>query len=166
MSDSYVECLVAQKTSPVKAFFKYLLITLTVISGLAGLVFGSPILVFVAAAFGVGAYFVSLFSNVEFEYLYLDKEISVAKIYNKQRRKKVGTYELDKIEIMAPLNSWHLDSFKNRTFKEVDYSSGVAGQPEKRYLFYYNGEQKVIFEPNAELVKLARNAAPRKVFID
>ncbi|MBO7601036.1 MAG: hypothetical protein J6S95_07810, partial [Lachnospiraceae bacterium] len=79
---------------------------------------------------------------------------------------KVGTYELDKIEIMAPLNSWHLDSFKNRTFKEVDYSSGVAGQPEKRYLFYYNGEQKVIFEPNAELVKLARNAAPRKVFID
>lgn len=165
MSDAYVECLVARKPSGIMKFFKYLLILLTVIFALFGLVL-FPILIFVAAATGVGAYFVSMYSEVEYEYLYLDKEITVSKIFNKQKRKKADVFELDKIEIMAPLKSWHLDAYKNRTFKEVDYSSGIENQPETRYLFYYNGTTKVIFEPNAELIKLARNAAPRKVFVD
>ncbi len=43
---------------------------------------------------------------------------------------------------------------------------GIEKQPETRYLFYYNGEKQVIFEPDEDMVKILRNVAPRKVFID
>jgi len=164
MNESYVECMVAAKASSLFLFLKYLSIGLCVVCFLASFVYGA--LFFAAVAFGVAAYFVGMYVDVEYEYLYLDKEIVVDKVLHKSKRKRVATYEVDKIEIMAPLKSYHLDSFKNRTFKEVDISSGIAGQPEVRYVFYYNGEQKVIFEPNEALVKCVKNVAPRKVFMD
>lgn len=165
MSDSYVECMVARKPSYVKKFFKVFLIIITVFFALLGFA-GFTLLLFPAIGFGVGAYFLSLYSDVEYEYLYLDKEITVDKVFSKTKRKRAAVYSMDKVEIMAPMGSWHLDEYKNRTFKEIDYSSGIARQPEARYVFYYNGEQKVIFEPNAEFMKMARNAGPRKIFID
>ena len=69
------------------------------------------------AAAGIGAYFTSLNASVEFEYLYVDKEISVDKILNKTKRKKVEKFETERMEIFAPINSWHLDNMKNRQLK-------------------------------------------------
>ncbi|MDO4293932.1 MAG: DUF6106 family protein [Eubacteriales bacterium] len=164
MNESYVECLVAKKPSGGMAALKVILIALTALGVLGGMVF-FPLLV-VAAAAGVGAYFASLHASMEYEYLYVDREISVDKIFNKTRRKKAEKFEVDRIEIFAPINSWHMDSYKNRQFKTTDYSSGVAGQPDKRYVMIYNGDRKVIFEPSAALVKAVQSVAPRKVFLD
>ena len=50
------------------------------------------------AAAGIGAYFTSLNASVEFEYLYVDKEISVDKILNKTKRKKVEKFETESME--------------------------------------------------------------------
>lgn len=166
MSDAYVECMVSRKTPGYLIFFKYLLIVLCVLCAVVGLLFSVTVFVIGAIVFGVGAYFLALYSDVEYEYLYLDKEITVDKVYNKTRRKRYKVYSLDKIEIMAPLKSWHLDEYKNRKFNLVDISSGVENMPEVRYVFFYNGEEKVIFEPNGDFIKMCRNAAPRKVFID
>ncbi len=165
MSETYVECLVAKKTSTAKSFLKILLIMLTVcflILGLAGLAIG----LLVAVATGIGAYFAYMNADIEYEYLYLDKEISVDKVMAKSKRKKVGTFLVDQMEIFAPLNSHRLDSFKNRSLKTLDYSSGVANQPEKRYMMICNGDTKVILEPNEAMIKAIRNVAPRKVFTD
>ena len=146
-------------------FLKWVLIILTVLAALVSFI-GLPLMLFMAAAFGVGIYFTVTYSDVEFEYLYLDKEITVDKVFRKSKRKRVKVYSLDKIEIMAPLKSWHLDSYKNRTFKVVDLSSGVEEMPEKRYTFYYNGEEQVIFEPDDHFIKMVKNVAPRKIFTD
>ena len=70
------------------------------------------------------------------------------------------------MEIMAPFKSYRLDNYKNRTFKEVDISRHVVELPDRRYVFYYDGTEKVIFEPNEELIKALRNTAPRKIFTD
>lgn len=166
MNDDYAECLVARKASGFWRFLKYLLIMLTALACLITFGTGNLIVFIVAIALGVGVYFVSLNADIEYEYLYFDKEITVDKILNKTRRKRVAVFEMDKIEIMAPLKSYHLDNFKNRTFKEVDYSSGIAGMPEVRYCFYYNGTQKVIFEPDQAMMKMIRNVSPRKIFMD
>lgn len=82
----------------------------------------------VAIATGVVAYFSYMNADIEYEYLYLDKEISVDKVMAKSRRKKMGSYNLEQMEIFAPLNSHRLDSYKNRQMKTLDYSSGVAAQ--------------------------------------
>lgn len=164
MSETYVECLVARKASAPKKFLKILLIMLTVCFLLIGTLF-LPALI-VAIATGVGAYFAYLQADIEYEYLYLDKEISVDKVMAKSRRKKGATYSLEQMEIMAPLNSHRLDSYKNRNLKTFDYSSGIADQPEKRYMMICNGDTKVILEPSEAMLRAIKNVAPRKVFTD
>ncbi len=167
MSETYVECLVARKPSFVMQFLKILMIMLTVVFVLAGFIFmpGIPGLL-VAAVAAVGAYFAYLNADIEYEYLYVDKEISVDKVMAKSRRKKVASYSLDQMEIFAPLNSHRLDSYRNRQLKKVDYSSGIAAQPERRYMMVWNGDTKIILEPNEELIKAIQNVSPRKVFTD
>ena len=116
MSDSYVECLVKAKQPTWAKILKVLLITLTVLSCLVMFVF--IIFLPVALAAGVGAYFLNMYTDLEYEYLYLDKELSVDKIMAKSKRKRVGTYSLDRMEVFAPVYSYHLDNFKNRQVKE------------------------------------------------
>lgn len=89
MSEVYVEHLVKREKASGLKFLKILLIMLTVVFGLMGLMmmfYGLPLLI--AVGTGVGAYFAGLYADVEFEYLYLDKEFSVDKILGKTKRKK------------------------------------------------------------------------------
>lgn len=165
MSDTYVECLVKAKASGMGKFLKVLLIVLAIFFGLSTLLFGLVSFVLAVAA-GVGAYFVNLFTDLEYEYLYLDKEISVDKVMAKSKRKRVATYTLDRMEIFAPVKSYHLDNYRNRNVKVKDYSIGEELQPDLRYAMFYEGGEKILFSPSEELVKAMKNAAPRKVFSD
>ena len=166
MSESYVECMVARRTPGWQAFLKYVLVFLTILAVLASFLGLGIIAFIVAIGLGVGAYFVTLNTDLEFEYLYLDKEITVDKIMHKSKRKRVAVYSLEKIEILAPIKSYHLDSYKNRELKTLDYSCGFEDQPDKRFVFIYEGGTKVIFQPTDEFVKVVKNVAPRKVFTD
>lgn len=85
-----------------------------------------------------------MYTDLEYEYLYLDKELSVDKIMAKSKRKRVGTYSLDRMEVFAPVYSYHLDNFKNRQVKEKDYSIGEVLQPDGRYAMYYEGGEKIL----------------------
>ncbi len=165
MSDVYVECLVQAKASPLGKFLKFVLIAVAVVFGIMG-VGGVLVAVLGAVAAGVGAYFVHLNTDIEYEYLYLDKELSVDKVMAKSKRKRVGTYQVERIEALAPIKSYHLDNYKNRMVKEIDYSIGEELQPDLRYALYYEGGEKIILSPSVELVKAMKNVAPRKVFMD
>lgn len=58
-------------------------------------------------------------------------------------------------------------SFKNRSFKTVDYSAREKNpQPDPTYTFIYDGKEKVVFEPTSEFVAAVKSVAPRKVFTD
>ena len=158
MNETYVEWLVKRKTPAYMTLLKILTIMLTVCFVLLGF-FLLPAMI-IAVLLGVAAYFVYLNSDVEYEYLYVDKVMA------KSRRKRVATYDLGKIEILAPIKSWHLDNYKNRTDKTVDYSSGEEKQPDRRFAFFYDGKQRVLIEPNEEMIKAMQTVAPRKVFKD
>ena len=166
MSDSYLECMVERRTPAWQAFLKYLVYFFTAAAVILYFLTQGTLIMIAAILFGVGCYFVTTLTDIEYEYLYLDKEITVDKIMHKSKRKRVAVYSVDKIEIMAPINSHQLDSYKNRTFKNTDVSSNIVNQPDKRYCFYYDGKECVIFEPTEEFVKLVKNVAPRKVFMD
>ena len=165
MSESYVELLVARKPSVAMRFLKMLMIMLTVAFVLLLITLPGVVGLFLAAIAGVGAYFANMYSSVEYEYLYVDKEISVDKVLAKSKRKKAGSSTLDQMEVMAPLGSHRLDSYRNRQLKTVDYSSGEAQQPDKRYMMVMNDCQ-VILEPNETMLKAIQDVAPRKVFRD
>lgn len=165
MSDAYVECLVQTRTAGWKKFLRGLLIALTVFFAIV--MFVLPPLFILAVAFGVGAYFSSRFTEIEYEYLYLDKEIVVDKVMAKSKRKRIATYSLDRMEVLAPVKSYHLDNFGRRDNAKVkDYSIGEELQPDRRYVMYYEGGEKILLSPSEEMVKVMKNAAPRKVFSD
>ena len=78
----------------------------------------------------------------------------------------MAVYQLDKMEILAPVKSHQLDSFRNRSAKQKDYSIGLELKPDRRYAMYYEGNEKILLSPSEELVKAMKNVAPRKVFTD
>lgn len=164
MSETYVECLVKSEAGILMKFGKILLIVMTVGFFLIGFLLWPAM--FIALACGIAAYFVSMQADLEFEYLYLDKELSVDKVMAKSKRKKVGSFDVERMEIFAPVKSYHLDNYKNRQGKVLDFSTRREEQPDTRYVMFYDGNTKVILSPSAELVKALKNAAPRKVFTD
>lgn len=165
MNETYVECLVAKGVPTWAQFVRILLVLLTAGFGFLGLI-GFLLALPIALVLGVATWFVYMHTDTEYEYLYLDKEIKVDKILNKSKRKRAAVYDLERMEVFAPVNSYHLDNYKNRQVKVVDYSSGKEKQPEARYAFFYDGGQKIILEPSPAFVKAVQNIAPRKVFTD
>jgi hypothetical protein len=166
MSETYVECLVKGKPSTAAKIFKVVLIIILVILILAMFTFLGSIGLFLAIVVGAGLYFVNLYTDIEYEYLYLDKEISVDRVLGKSNRKRMAAYSLDRVEIIAPLKSYHLDGYRNRQVKTSDFSSSDDAKNGGGYAIYYEGGEKIIFSPNDEMMKALKNVAPRKVFTD
>ena len=167
VSETYVECLVAKKSSFLLRLLKTLLIMFAVIFLILGMISTLSIAgLIIAIVLGVGAYFAHMYADIEYEYLYLDKEISIDRVMAKSRRKRIASYDVERMEIIAPVKSYHLDSYKNREMKTIDYSSGVVEQPDKRYMMVYEGNTKIFMEPSAEMIKAIQMVAPRKVFTD
>ena len=166
MNETYVECLVKKQSNIGMKLLKILSMMIAVVFVLLGMLTLLWPALIVGAVAGIAAYFIYLNADLEYEYLYLDKEITVDKVMARTKRKRAAKYDMERMEIFAPLHSHHLDSYKNRKVKTVDFSSGVSGQPEVRYAMYYEGGLKIILEPNQEMVKAMKNAAPRKVFLD
>lgn len=121
-----------------------------------------------AVASVVLLYFSWLDMVVDYEYVYVEKEIRVAKIGQKQRRKEIAVYDLSKMEMMALQGSSHLDEYRNRDLKVHDYSSGDDRNKAYRYELVMEGGQKVILdmvgEYGAQIINVIRNYYPRKVF--
>lgn len=164
MNDTYVEVMVAKKKSPLLNIAKYLLYTLAVLClfmtiAAGGIFFVGTIL------FAVLAYFVVPMFDIEYEYLYLDREISIDKIMSKEKRKHAYTVDLNNMEFMAPVRSHELDSYRARGVKELDFTSGT--EDAKVYSIVYGAGSEgcvlVNIEPNAEMLRAVKTVFPRKV---
>lgn len=164
MNETYVEWLIKKKTPAYMTLLRIVTIMLAVCFILLGFILWPALII--GVVIGVAAYFIYMNSDLEYEYLYVDKELTIDKVMAKSKRKRVATFDMGKMEVMAPVKSYHLDNYKNRTDKTVDYSSGEEKQPDTRYVFYYDGKQRVVFEPNIEMIKAIQTGAPRKVFKD
>lgn len=160
----YVECLVRRKQPLAAKIVVYFLYGLTAIFGVSALVTGF-IGVMLGIITGVGGYVLNMFTNVEFEYLFIEKELQVEKVMARSKRVPMGTYEMNKIEIIAPIDSHQLDSYKNRKVKVKNFSAGRT-KPETRYAVYCEGNLKLLITPSEELYKAMWMTAPRKVFKD
>lgn len=168
MSDLYAEVLVKRQATAKDNLIKALLIAAAAVSLLAS-IFVNPLLLVVAVAFGVACYFVIPKTDLEFEYLFVNGELDIDVIMGKMKRKRLKSYQMQEVEIIAPLSSHRVDYYKGNTrMKTLDYSSGVDAN--KRYLMVVNdskeGACKVILEPGDELAEYMKKAAPSKIFLD
>ena len=158
MNDSYKELLVRRERSTKDTLLRVVSIIPTVLIGLLTLLTGNILFFIVAVAFGVLDYFVFQWTDIEYEYLYLDKEISIDKIMAKTRRKRVLTIDVNKID--------QLDSYRNRQVKAIDYSAGHDLPDQKLYVMFYEGSQKYLLNLTEDFAKTVKGIIPRKVFLD
>lgn len=173
-----IEVVVNRKKSALVAFARVLCIIGAVMFLFLGLtalgVIGLIALVPIAIGIGcvVGAYFARMNSQVDYEYSLVDRELRVAKIMNKERRKNVGSYDLNKMEILAQTKSHELDSYHNMNdFKVLDYSARDEAKADSLYELYIvdkDDKLKLLLnlegEEGEKLLNSVRMFAPRKVF--
>lgn len=161
-----MEILIKRKTNQVKSIITYVLAIIAVICLFFGLI-GYLTLMLAGIVLAVTAYFLRLNSYVEFEYLYLSNELSIDRILAKSKRKRMAEFNLQRMEVLAPVNSHHLDSYRNKRCKAYDFASGQ--EDSRPYVLIYSGEtemSKVKLDMPEELLKAIRDMAPRKVFTD
>lgn len=166
MNDSYKELLVKKDKGIKEKLIRVVCVIPTVLVVLLTFLTYNMIFFIVAIGLGVLDYFIFQWTDIEYEYLYLDKEITVDKIMAKTRRKRVTTIDVNKIEIMAPEKSYQLDSYRNRQTKVTDFSGGHDLPDQKLYWVYYEGNQKFLMNFTEDFAKTIKGIAPRKVFTE
>ncbi len=163
MGDMYREIMVKPVTPFWKKAVKVLLPALAVLCFLGGLLF-IPLLLG-TVGFGIAAYFVGQRMDVEYEYLYVDGEIDIDAIYSKQKRKRIASYDMEKMDFLAPVHSHALDSYNNRqNVKILDYTSKES--PENSYALVFNdegGTKIVEVELDDAIIADMRRIAPHKI---
>ena len=165
MNDSYKEILIKKKKTPADTMGKVGLVAITVLMILAGTLI-NPILLLLGVAGIFACYFFLPYFDLEYEYIYVNGDIDVDKIMKKQKRKRVGSYPLEQLEIMAPANSHELDPYSGKA-KIKDYTSGEENV--KAVICVYSGEDamsEIKLELEQDVIDDIRRRAPRKVSRD
>ncbi|MBQ7766344.1 MAG: hypothetical protein IJ397_05850 [Lachnospiraceae bacterium] len=167
MSVAFKELLIKQRENKKDKMLGTVMVVAAVLSLISGLIL-HPLFLLGAVAFGILSYVVYFRKmKVEYEYTYMDKELRIDRIYNESKRKSIVVLDLNKMEILAKENSYHLDSYKNRAVKEWDFSTGLEDDEElATYIMYYAGSDKYYLSLSEDFMKTIRQTMPHKVKAD
>ena len=168
MTDNYVELLVKKKTSAMVKALRFSCILMGVFQLFIGALFHAWFFMGTGVIFIVFSWVVAYFGNIEYEYLYVDRQFSVDKIHNRRKRKKIAEYNLEtELEVLAPKDSHQLDYMKERVSQTRNYTSGSEDAQVYEMVVHVGDELWLIkIEMTDELFEQLRMVAPRKVFKD
>ena len=169
--DFFTEYIIKQKKSPkvILAALGMILLTLIVwylslfllsnaaLSGIVGLIDAGMVYV---------SYIVITNFNIEYEYIATNTDLDVDKIINRRKRKRIASFRLTEIELMAPVGYAEFKHEENGNFKNVYMAAISADHPDAYYIIYEkNGERnKLIFNPTDKIIEYAKRIVPRKVY--
>lgn len=161
MREFMTEQLVKKKTTATDVLIKAGLILLTAASLLFFHLHTIVSIIFIVLVFLDIYMFRRL--DVEYEYVYFDGDVDIAKIMNKQSRKDLFSCNIkEDMDIIAPTESPELQRYQD--LKTLDYSTKNPGNKTYTMVTLYKGQKvKVIFEPNEKMLNGMRDTAPRKV---
>lgn len=162
MNDSYAEWLIKRKVP----FYAYILnAVLSVITAISViLAFTTGVLAVILMFACAGALYLSYRNTrLEFEYLYVDNQLSVDKILGRAARKKFFECNMEEIQIIAPSDSHVLNEYRGNA-RIIDASSHQAGVKTYTAVVQKKGEiRKLVFEPSDKMMECFRRSAPRKI---
>ncbi|MBR5579240.1 MAG: hypothetical protein IKW28_09640 [Lachnospiraceae bacterium] len=162
MNEAYFEIMVKKQSSPFRKILTPVSLILAVFFTVLGIMGIFPAL-FLGLACIVAWYFLNLYRTIEYEYLYVDKELQIDRILGKTKRKRMEILDISQLEILAPEKSHQWDSYRAKKLTKKDYTSGSQEYSKNVYVLVISGNV-IYFEPTLELVKAIQMIAPRKVF--
>lgn len=168
MDNRYVEKLVSKKTElnvialrvavlVITLFFSY------VIASLIGFVYGLIAIFFL----GYLTWYVFFMTSVEYEFVLVNNELTIDKIYGKNKRKTQQTVDVSKCEVIAPIESTYVSGYhRNTQMKAFDYTSGENNEPVYILIAPYGASTaKIYMEFDQKMLDAIKMAAPGKVKI-
>ena len=168
MNGSYTEASVKRKTGLSAYFAKGGIIFTVVALFVLGFLMNVQIIMIIGIGLGcLAGFYLFPRLDAEYEYIFCDGQIDFDRISGGESRKTILRIDLDNVEIMAPENSHELDKYRNADLKVRDFSSHMADA--KRYCIVSTDETnrvKILFEPSEKMIELAKQKAPRKVFME
>ncbi len=161
MNDYYVEVLIRRNVEYEKKKRKVIAFVVMILMLIGWLV--TRFLVFfagVALSF-LGYYFLVRNFSIEFEYFYMDGELTISKIVNKSRRKKILELSEGEIKLIAPVNSAEIESFNN--LEKKDYTANEATDITYAVVYMDKVLKRVDIQMNDELYKEFKRNMPYKI---
>lgn len=121
MNDYYVEVLVKRDVEKEKKKRKLVILAMMTMLFVLGLATKSLISFCLFAVCVLGYYFLVRDYCVEFEYFYMDGELTITKILNESKRKKILELNAGQIKLIAPVGSADLQNFHD--LRKIDCSA-------------------------------------------
>lgn len=105
---------------------------------------------FEVVVFALNTYFYRR-GKIEYEYLYCDDVLIVAKIINKSKRKNMAKIEMDNVELVAPITAPEAKSFESLPKK--DFASAKKENPIYILVTVLKGKKvRLLLEPSEKLL--------------
>lgn len=166
MGDTYAEAGVSRLPNTKTYTIKFCIIALTVASVYVTAAYSMAFFTFILVCIiAIGLVFPRL--NIDYEYIYCDGQIDFDRISGKAKRKRMLRIDLEQVEVVAPVGSDAVASYKNNTsFKTKNFSS-LRKDAKVYEVYYVSGESRlrILFEPNEKMLNCMKHKAPRKVTI-
>ena len=162
MDNFHEQLVTTTKNSTYKLFNRmmYAFGALTLI--LLGSVQIIPAICLIAITLGIFLYKRNLF--VEFEYAFTNGEVDVDKILNMKKRKRILTFNVKDIEIMAEENSDFIKDFPKKPLDEMNAIPKNFSQGAYVAIITGRGQKvQLRFAPDAQFIALCYKYNPRAV---
>lgn len=164
MSDGFVEQIVPCNPPKSAALVKILL---GILCGISLVFFFIPYVgAFITAAVIVFTVFKFRSYDYEYEYSFMSGELDVDKIIARSKRKRMNTFDFNRMELVAPKDSQEAMRLERGQYKTFDYTSNMPDA--KVYVAYVMNNNEVVrvfFEPNEKMLDAIKYISPRKVII-
>jgi len=162
------ECLVKRKAPGYSMLVKGALIAICILLLCSAFLFVESWFLIAAAVMIVVSIWVFKYYNMEFEYEYIDKELSIDRILDVSYRSHMATFDFNTLLCMAPIGSSYLMAYEGQGLREYNYSSMDELSETQVYVAIVNlrGEKvKLIFEPDEKILDAIKAENSSKVYI-
>ncbi|MDR1765498.1 MAG: DUF6106 family protein [Lachnospiraceae bacterium] len=163
MGDTYLEHLVKQARPVYAGAATVALYGICFICLVATFVWLPAVVALVAAI--VATYFITLNLDLEFEYLFVNGQLTIDKIMKKSRRKKVWDGDMESLLIAAPADSGLVKNYDGGgQMKCVDCSSkDPSSKAVALIVSQGQSKLKLIIDPQETIIRYLKQRYPSKV---
>jgi uncharacterized membrane protein len=113
---------------------------------------------------GAGAFYFKRYLYLEYEYEFTNGEIDIDKIIGRNKRKRVASFNIKQVEILAPDNSNHIRDLPNKPKKEIRFYPETSKAVIYTAVLKYNGEMvRMKFAFDEGLINICYKYNPRNV---
>ena len=162
MEEVFVECIIKRKTN-ISAVLLRILAIFVVLIGVFTISFLGMLGITITALLIYVTYLCWSYTSIEYEYSFLNGELTVDKIMGQRKRKTVDCFDIKKADVVAPSFSDEVIRAAGN-IKTIDYSSGHKS--DSLYSIIMNngkGMVQVIFEPDEKMIEAMYHVRPNIV---